>query len=113
LDEAEFWVRLEYRICAELHGFEDNGLRHYWCDGLVPEEYDLLGEPRCIRGRAWIGQGRRQEQWNFTLLTTPPVMDRREIDWAAVLPGDALTGWLTPDLQRKTLKIDPLSGHQA
>jgi hypothetical protein len=98
---------------AALHGFEDNRLRYCSCDGLVPGKYDLLGEQRCIQGRAWIGHGRLQEEWNFTLLLAAAVMHRGEIDWAALLPQDTLTGWLTPDPQRKTVMIDPLSGHHA
>lgn len=113
MDEAIFWTRLEYRICTELRGSEDTRLRYYSCDGLVPEEYDLLGEQRCIRGRAWIGHGRLQEEWKFTLLLASAVMDREEIGWAALLSRDTLTGWLTPDPQRKTLMIDPLAGHHA
>jgi hypothetical protein len=113
LDKASFWVRLEYRICAQLRGSEDNRLRYYSCDGLIPEEYDLLGEQRCIQGRAWIGHGRLQEEWKFTLLLAPAVMEQEEIDWAALLPQDTLTSWLTPDPGRKTLMIDLLSGHHA
>jgi hypothetical protein len=111
LDETEFWARLEYRICAELRGFEDKRLRYYWCDRLVPEEYDQLGEQKRIHGLAWIGDGRCLERWNFTLLTASTVVVKEEIDWAALLPEDTLTGWLTPDPQRKSLKIDPLSGY--
>jgi hypothetical protein len=51
------------------------------------------------------------EQWDFTLLTVPTVIAKEEIDWAALLPEDWLTGWLTPDPQKKTLPIDPLSGY--
>ena len=110
MDETEFWGRLEYRICDELSGFEDQRLRYYWCDGIVPEKYDLLGEQKRIHGLAWIGDGRRMEQWNFTSLTAP-VIAQEGIDWAALLPEDTQTGWLTPDPQRKTLTIDPLSGY--
>jgi hypothetical protein len=111
LDETEYWGRLEYRICDELTGFEDKHLRYYWCDGLIPEEYDLLGEQKRIHGRAWMGNGHRMEQWDFTLLTVPAVIAKEEIDWAALLPEDWLTGWLTPDPQIKSLMIDPLSGY--
>jgi hypothetical protein len=113
LDEAGFWAWLEYRISTELRESEDSRLRYYSCDGLVPEEYDLLGEQRCIQACAWIGHGRLQEEWNFTLPLASAVMDREEIGWAALLPQDTLTGWLAPDPQRKTLMIDPLSGHHA
>ncbi|GIJ34539.1 hypothetical protein [Micromonospora sediminimaris] len=49
MDEQDFWVRLEFRICAEFRGFEDRHLRWYWCDGLVAD----------LRGR--------------TMLVSPPV----------------------------------------
>jgi hypothetical protein len=110
VEEHEFWTRLEHRICAEFTGFADPQLRYYWCDGLVPEDYDLAGaEPR-IRGVAWCGQN-GQEQWQFTLVTGQRPTPREHIDWPALLPGDHRTGWLTPDPQNKTLRIDPLSGH--
>ena len=53
MDEAEFWGRLEFRICEEFAGFADRQLRHYWCDGLVPEEYDLAGAEPHINGVAY------------------------------------------------------------
>ncbi|MBX7266296.1 hypothetical protein KIF24_09855 [Micromonospora sp. Llam7] len=54
MEEDDFWMRLESRICGELQGFEDRQLRWNWCDGLVAEQYDLLREEPCIRGRAWV-----------------------------------------------------------
>jgi hypothetical protein len=110
MDERDFWVRLELRICAEFRGFEDKHLRWYWCDGLVVEEYDLLGEEPCIRGRAWCGPS-GQESWRFVLLVDPATRSRDEINWSALLPDDRITGWLSPDPQDKTLVVDPLSGH--
>jgi hypothetical protein len=50
VDESEFWLRLERRICAEFEGFDDRQLRWYWCDGLSAEEYDLLCEINQARG---------------------------------------------------------------
>jgi hypothetical protein len=120
VEEPEFWGRLEYRICAELEGFEDDQLRWYWCDGLVPDRYDRHGGHWHISGRAWIetrnkpGRGQRrdsrQEPWTFTLIARHPG-DRDAIDWDQLLPSDQLTGWLTPDPASKTLKIDPASGY--
>jgi hypothetical protein len=54
VEEPEFWRRLEFRICAEFEGFEDNELRWYWCDGLLPDRYDRHGGHWHISGRAWI-----------------------------------------------------------
>jgi hypothetical protein len=109
VEEADFWVRLEFRICAELQGFDNEQLRRNWCDGLVAEEYDLPSPQACIRGRAWCGPN-GQEPWQFTLLIDPNTRARTDIDWSALLPGDRLTGWLSPDPQRRTLTIDPLGG---
>ncbi|MFG2045125.1 hypothetical protein [Dactylosporangium sp. NPDC048998] len=110
MDEKDFWVRLEFRICTEFEGFEDKHLRWYGCDGLVAEEYDLLGAEPCVRGQAWCGPG-GQESWTFVLLVDPGTRSRDEIDWPALLPGARKTGWLTPDPQNKTMVIDPLSGY--
>ncbi|MEV0605915.1 hypothetical protein AB0I61_06010 [Polymorphospora rubra] len=52
MDEKNYWERLEFRICQEFQGFDDKHLRWHWCDGLVTEEYDLLGEQPRIRGQA-------------------------------------------------------------
>jgi hypothetical protein len=129
VEEAEFWLRLEYRICAEFEGFEDNELRWYWCDGLDPDRYERHGGEWHISGRAWIltenkparrsaapARRRRQRRdsrpgtWTFTLIVRA-AGDRDAIDWDGLLPGDGLTGWLTPDPASGTLKIDPASGY--
>jgi hypothetical protein len=110
VDEPEFWGRLEYRICAEFRGMDDDHLRFLWCDGLTPEGYDQHGEDGKVTGRAWIGRaGSGQECWVFTLIARH-VRDRQDIDWRELLPADRLTGWLIPDLVSKTLIIDPAAG---
>ena len=110
MEEREFWVHLEYRICAESAGFADRRLRGFWCDGLIPEEYDLAGTESRISGVAFYGQS-GQERWRFTLVVGQEAASPRQIDWSALLPSDRLTGWLTPDPQNKTLRIDPRSGY--
>lgn len=110
VEEQEFWSRLEFRICAEFQGFADKRLRHHWCDGLVPEEYDFSAVPPRIRGQAWCG-GTGQERWQFTLILGPEVHAREMIDWRSLLPVDDLTGWLSPDSDAKTMSIDPTNGY--
>jgi hypothetical protein len=100
VDEEDFWVRLEYRICRELRGFGDPELRENWCDGLAAEEYTLHSPQPCISGRAWCGPN-GQEPWRFTLLVGPDTRSREEIDWSVLLPGDRLTGWLSPNPRHK------------
>jgi hypothetical protein len=111
MDEADYWRRLEHRICAEFTGFADRHLRHYWCDGLIPDEYDLDADEPCIRGRAWCGSAPAQELWSFTLLVGHAANSPADIDWPTLLPEDHKTGWLGPDTHRKTLRIDPLAAY--
>lgn len=106
MDEREFWPRLEYRVTAEFGGFEDRRLRQYWCDGFVPQDYDLEGPEPSIRGRAWCGPD-GQQPWRFTLRCGTAATTRDGIDWAALLPHDAATCWLSPDPEHATLTIDP------
>ena len=107
--EAKFWSALEYRITAELWGFEDKVLRSLWCDGLVPEEYDLRADKPCIRGTAYCGQS-GQDRWRFMLL----LGDRRpKIDWSALLPAEELTGWLSVHPRERILVVDPGSAFAA
>jgi hypothetical protein len=104
--EADFWTALEYRITSELWGFEDQILRSLWCDGLVPEEYDLRSDRPCIRGTAYCGQT-GQERWRFTLL----VSDHGPIDWSALLPPESVTGWLSVHPRERALIVDPASAY--
>ena len=108
MEEQEFWRRLEFRVCAEFAGFADRQLRHYWCDGLRPEEYYLAGAEPQIRGLAWCGPS-GQEPWRFTLGVGRPGAPGGRIDWAALLPDDKMTGWLIPDPQAKILRMLPWS----
>lgn len=110
MDEADYWSRLEYRITREFAGFEDRHLRANWCDGLVADDYELHGAEPCIRGRAWCGPS-GQERWTFSLLLGPAVDAHHEIDWSTLLPGENVTGWLTPDTELRTMKIDPSSAY--
>jgi len=110
VDEAEFWGRLERRISAEFAGFAERRLRFYWCDGLFPEACNLVGEESRILGEALCGSS-GQEPWRFTLVVGHEAESRDQIDWSKLLPSSRLTGWLTPDPEKKTLWMDPLSGY--
>lgn len=62
------------------------------------------------RCNCWTGPT-GQERWRFRLVAGQDVQHREQIDWRTLLPGGRLTGWLGPDLQQKTLRIDPFSGY--
>jgi hypothetical protein len=106
--EKAFWASLEFRICREFAGFEDKQLRSNWCDGLVPDEYDLQSEQPSIRGTAYCGRS-GQERWRFMLLIGNSVGSAADIDWESLLPSAAVTGWLSPHLSERQLILDPLS----
>jgi hypothetical protein len=107
VNEATYWATLEFRITDELAGLSDRDLRYLWCDGLLPVQF-LLDDPTPrIIGRAWICNGPKQAEWQFTLFLPSLVGSRAEIDWAALLPAEDVTCWLALDLVGKRFEIDP------
>jgi hypothetical protein len=112
LDDAErgFWKALEYRVSREFEGLDDRTLRFMGCDGLIPEQYNLQAREPSIQGLAYCGQS-GQERWQFTLLIGASAEGREHINWAALLPAEDVTGWLSPHPHAKTLVIDPLAAY--
>lgn len=104
--EDEYWVRLEFRLCSEFAGLTDPALNMFWCDGIAPDQYDEHGEHSLVRGTAWVGRD-GQQPWQFVLLMGR-CPSREDVDWAALLPAADATGWLSVDVARKALKLDPL-----
>jgi hypothetical protein len=105
--EAEYWARLEFRVCHELAGLPDNQSRGLWCDGFSPKRWFFDNPTPRITGRAWICSGSRQAQWEFTLFLPHPVGSVEEIDWASILPPENVTLWLALDPQTKRIQIEP------
>ncbi len=107
MTEADFWVSLEVRLCRELQGMADRQHRRYWCDGLNPECYELECPAPCITGQAWICEGRNQEEWPFTFFLPARAASADAIDWAALLPPEEVTRWLTLDPYGKRIEMEP------
>ena len=107
MTEADYWKELEFRITRELARLEDRARRFLWCDGFIPEEYLLEDPAPRIRGRAWICNGPRQEQWEFTLLVHGATRVRDEICWSALLPPDEANAWFTLDLDEQRIELSP------
>ena len=108
MDEKDFWVRLEFRVTEEFAGMTENHLRCLWCDGFLPNWYRLEESPPCISGRTWICErGYPDQEWDFVLFLPHPVSSREEIEWAALLPPDNVTRWLSMDFGRKLIQIEP------
>jgi len=108
MDEKAFWGRLEYRLCSELARRSEKELRGLWCDGIYPIHYFAEGRRPHLQGRAYFGKT-GQEEWEFTHFVGRRVRRADELDWASLMPSEDVSGWLTLDLQRRTLTIDPTS----
>ncbi|GAA1642645.1 hypothetical protein [Actinoplanes couchii] len=110
MDEQDFWVRLEYRVTAEFRKIADERLRRHWCDGMIAEDYDFGGPRPSVSGRAWCGDS-GQEQWRFVLVLPVGIGSSEQVDWAALLPGDEVTGWLSVDPRARSLTVDTSPQH--
>src|SRR5262245_47739600 len=107
MDENQYWLRLEYRICGEFADMREKRLRTVWCDGLSPKEYCISGRRPRIIGEAWICYGDDQQLWEFTLKLPARLKSRAEIDWDSLLPPRGVTRWLTIDEARRRITFDP------
>jgi hypothetical protein len=94
-------------VCRELSGIEQFQKLRLWCDGFIPEGYELGSAPPCIRGVAWICPGAHQERWQFTLLLNQQPACREDIDWDAQLPADCVTKWLALDFETRHIDMQP------
>jgi hypothetical protein len=104
--EKEFWLRLEFRICAEIAALADDDFRGWWCDGFIRERMGLVGDRPAIIGRVWMCRGRDQFPWHFALLLRNAIENIDDVDWQSLLPPPDVTGWLSLNRLRKEAKID-------
>ena len=111
MNEADFWVHLEFRLSAELEGMDDRTLRHWWCDGFNTLHLDT--ERGCFIGTCWMVDGQKQQMWDFALYLGDEPCDRERINWAALLPDDELTGWVDLDFKRKIVTLRPANAYRA
>jgi hypothetical protein len=107
MTEAEFWVHLEFRLCREFAGLPERRDRRWWCDGFIPVDYNLEGPTPRITGHAWICDGPKQSEWEFSLLLPRSTTTREAIDWQALLPPDDVTRWMSFDEESRSIEIDP------
>src|SRR4051794_3723813 len=106
MDESEYWLALEFRLCRELDGLRQTHHPGYSCDGIYGEAYFINEDPPRILGHAWIC-GTKYEEWKFELYLPNRVASREQIDWAALLPPLNVTKWLAIDEGGKRIQIDP------
>ena len=107
MNEEAFWPCLEYRVTRELSGMADDSLSSLWCDGFIPDSYHFGNVAARIEGRAWICRGRSQEEWEFALVLPRAVRTRDEIPWSSLVPPEDATRWLSIDLARRRIEVEP------
>jgi hypothetical protein len=105
--ESDYWGRLEYRVTSELAGIDEYRRLGLWCDGFIPDVYELEVDVPQVSGTAWVCPGQDQQAWRFALLLPARCMGREAINWASLLPADDETGWLTLDLEGRYLEVEP------
>jgi hypothetical protein len=108
VDEADYWVALEFRVSREFAGMRENHLRFLWCDGFIPAQYFLNDPTPRITGRSWICNGPQQGEWDFTLFLNRAFRSPQEIEWQRLLPLENVTRWMAVDLPGKRIQIDPM-----
>src|SRR3954454_4228033 len=96
------------RVSRELSGMRQRELRGWWCDGFIPDVFEIVGQRCRIVGKVWMALGKeRQERWDF-MLHLGPAGPCEQIDWATMLPAEDWTGWLSLDSETKFMKVNPL-----
>ena len=121
MTESNYFVHLEFRLCSELSGMGDKELRRFWCDGVVPLDFEVVEDCARITGWAYLNyhcsprHRHRQEQlqgyWDFVLILGPGIRDRASVDWSKMLPASDVTGWLSLDFKNKLMTIEPLAAY--
>ena len=106
MDERDFWLALEFRLCREFEGIREKGAGTLWCDGIWGENYQLEGDRPSILGRAYCGES-GQEEWTFELLLPRTYCSKSEIDWPTLLPAINVTKWLYFNRQKRFMQIEP------
>jgi hypothetical protein len=107
-NEAEFWLRLAWRINAELRRSHDNSMRFLWLDDLVPDT--LLPQLETGKVLAWVfvseDNGKSFVEYRLCLhLGSPAAESYRNAEWSRLLPQPDVTGWLALDRASKEIDV--------
>ena len=118
MTESEFFQQLEFRLCREFEALRLPAAPALWCDGLIPEHWQLDSKPPAVSGTAWFGglPGKHpaayQEDWVFVLEIHHDVKARESILWSNLFPETTARNWAFADVERRHLHISlPPSGH--
>lgn len=109
MTERDYFGELEMRVSRELAGMRQRELQWWWCDGFMADVFEVVGQRCRVAGKVWMAFGQeRQELWDFVVYLGS-VRPREEIDWATMLPGENVTGWLSLDFDTKLMKVNPVA----
>jgi hypothetical protein len=98
LQDAQFWLTLEYGLSGWFRTCADSSLRGFWCDGFIPQAASDSKGGVEVKGIAWIGGGRNEQHKCAFTASIPQKMLARRRDEFVVTE-------LTLDLERKDLRL--------
>ena len=108
MNEKDYWLNLEYRLCDEFRGMSDKQFDGMWCDGFIPEAYLIRDTPPQILGKVWIAyKNRQQRQWKFQLILQTKCNTIEEINWDELYPPLNMTKWIAVDWRKELLQFEP------
>jgi hypothetical protein len=98
LEDAQFWLMLEYGMSGWFRDCGDKSLGGFWCDGFIPESARDTREGVEVSGIAWIAKGRdSQDKFSFVASIPQRMLGGRRA-------GAAIED-LTIDLARQDLRF--------
>ena len=109
--DENFYELLENKICGALANADDEQVRHFWCDGVLPgfdNEYTQkhVNDNRRIALTAFCGKD-GQEKYELILIFGPKALSRyaRGLDIADCIPDSDRRNWLDIDISKKLMWI--------
>lgn len=108
MEERDFWFKLWRRIQEEIYASDREDLQGFSSDWMDWDSYVLHQTPPRLRGVILLGVG-GHESWRYVLHLSGlgEVRSVDDIEWQSLLPDERRTGWLTANIEKKLLEIDP------
>jgi hypothetical protein len=74
IKDALFWTKFAYSVCGWLGEAEDVLLRRFWIDDFLPESATDTKRGVDVEGKAWVGDGPRDQQAYRFIVSIPQKM---------------------------------------
>ena len=103
---------LEYRLCDAFEDFTDEGLKGFWCDGVLlsedGKEYSQkhVNDNRQVKMQAFVGKD-GQTVYDLTLIFGIKALSRyaRNLDIVECIPETESQKWLKIDISKKVIEV--------